>query len=160
VHNPPVIILDEPTVGLDPIQIKEIRSLIKELGNDHAVILSTHILPEVQESCSHVQIIHQGQIILYETVAGLNLQANTATLKLMTRAAIDKSRLMVIAGVIQVEIVAATEYLIRHSQEANPIEAITETVISAGWGLIEITPLKRSMEDIFIALTQSNDESK
>ena len=71
-HNPEVIILDEPTVGLDPIQIREIRTLIRELGQDHGVILSTHILSEVQESCSHVQIIHQGQLILSESIAGLN----------------------------------------------------------------------------------------
>lgn len=72
-HNPPVIVLDEPTVGLDPIQIKEIRSLIKELGVDHGVILSTHILSEVQETCSDVQIIHQGQLVLSKTIAELDL---------------------------------------------------------------------------------------
>lgn len=72
-HDPPVIVLDEPTVGLDPIQIKEIRSLIKELGVDHGVILSTHILSEVQETCTDVQIIHQGQLVLSKTVAELDL---------------------------------------------------------------------------------------
>jgi ABC-2 type transport system ATP-binding protein len=72
-HNPPVIVLDEPTVGLDPIQIKEIRSLIKELGVEHGVILSTHILSEVQETCTDVQIIHQGQLVLNSTMAELNL---------------------------------------------------------------------------------------
>lgn len=72
-HNPPVIVLDEPTVGLDPIQIKEIRSLIKELGVDHGVILSTHILSEVQETCTDVQIIHQGQLVLSKTIAELDL---------------------------------------------------------------------------------------
>ncbi len=72
-HNPPVIVLDEPTVGLDPIQIKEIRSLIKELGVDHGVILSTHILSEVQETCTDVQIIHQGQLVLSSSVAELDL---------------------------------------------------------------------------------------
>lgn len=73
VHNPPLIVLDEPTVGLDPIQIKEIRSLIKELGAHHGVILSTHILSEVQETCSDVQIIHQGKLVLSQTMAELNL---------------------------------------------------------------------------------------
>lgn len=72
-HNPPLIVLDEPTVGLDPIQIKEIRSLIKELGIDHGVILSTHILSEVQETCTDVQIIHQGQLVLSKTIAELEL---------------------------------------------------------------------------------------
>jgi ABC-2 type transport system ATP-binding protein len=73
-HNPPLIVLDEPTVGLDPIQIKEIRSLIKELGVDHGVILSTHILSEVQETCTDVQIIHQGQLVLSQTMTELGLQ--------------------------------------------------------------------------------------
>jgi ABC-2 type transport system ATP-binding protein len=72
-HNPPLIVLDEPTVGLDPIQIKEIRSLIKELGVEHGVILSTHILSEVQETCTDVQIIHQGQLVLNKTLAELDL---------------------------------------------------------------------------------------
>ena len=72
-HNPPVIVLDEPTVGLDPIQIKEIRCLIKELGVNHGVILSTHILSEVQETCTDVQIIHQGQLVLSKSIADLNL---------------------------------------------------------------------------------------
>lgn len=72
-HNPPVIVLDEPTVGLDPIQIKEIRSLIKELGVNHGVILSTHILSEVQETCTDVQIIHQGKLVLSQSMAELDL---------------------------------------------------------------------------------------
>lgn len=72
-HNPPVIVLDEPTVGLDPIQIKEIRSLITQLGADHGVILSTHILSEVQETCTDVLIIHQGQLALSNSIAELKL---------------------------------------------------------------------------------------
>jgi ABC-2 type transport system ATP-binding protein len=76
-HNPPLIILDEPTVGLDPIQIKEIRSLIKELGKNHGVILSTHILSEVQETCTDVQIIHQGRLVLNKTIAELDLNKHS-----------------------------------------------------------------------------------
>jgi ABC-2 type transport system ATP-binding protein len=72
-HNPPLIVLDEPTVGLDPLQIKEIRTLIKELAAEHGVILSTHILSEVQETCTDVQIIHQGRLVLSKTVAELEL---------------------------------------------------------------------------------------
>ena len=76
-HNPPVIVLDEPTVGLDPIQIKEIRSLIKELGVNHAIILSTHILSEVQETCTDVQIIHQGRLVLSQSIAELALDKHS-----------------------------------------------------------------------------------
>src|SRR3990172_6237639 len=71
IHSPALVILDEPTVGLDPIQIREIRALIRELAGEHSVILSTHILPEVQAICDRVQIIHKGELMLSDTIAGL-----------------------------------------------------------------------------------------
>jgi len=156
-HNPEVIILDEPTVGLDPIQIREIRTLIRELGKDHGVILSTHILTEVQESCSHVQIIHQGQLILNESIAGLNQYMNTGSLQVTTRLAPDASVLMAIPGVSSIETMAGNRIRIHHSLTNDPTQHITETIIAAGWGLQELTPVKKSMEDIFIAITRDND---
>ncbi len=155
-HNPEVIVLDEPTVGLDPIQIREIRALIRELGQDHGVILSTHILTEVQESCSHVQIIHQGQLILNETIAGLNRQMDTGTLQVTTRFAPDINSLLTIPGVNSIESIAENRIKIHHSVTANPAEQITEHIIAAGWKLQELTPIKRSMEDIFISLTKEH----
>jgi ABC-2 type transport system ATP-binding protein len=80
IHSPAVVILDEPTVGLDPIQIREIRSLIRELGNDHGIILSTHILPEVQATCNRVQIIHHGQLVFADSTAGLEQRMNATSL--------------------------------------------------------------------------------
>lgn len=157
-HNPEVIVLDEPTVGLDPIQIREIRALIRELGQDHGVILSTHILTEVQESCSHVQIIDQGQLILNETIAGLNRQMDTGTLQVVTRLAPDTNRLLTIPGVSSIETIAENRIKIHHSVTANPAEQIAEQIIAAGWGLQELTPVKRSMEDIFISLTKEHRE--
>ena len=154
-HNPNVIILDEPTVGLDPIQIKEIRNLIKELGQEHGIILSTHILPEVQESCTHVQIIHQGELVLKETVAGLNLQMGTTKISLITRKPVDIERLNALAIVSSVETVTECHYLIHCKNEDNFVERLTETVIAEGWGLVEITPVKRSLEDVFITLTNA-----
>ncbi|NOQ35360.1 MAG: ATP-binding cassette domain-containing protein [Methylococcaceae bacterium] len=155
-HNPEVIILDEPTVGLDPIQIKEIRSLIKELGTEHGIILSTHILPEVQESCSHVQIIHQGELVLKETVAGLNQQMGSSRIQLTTRKAVDINKLNAIDAVTNIETQVEGQYLIHHQSTANPLEALTEIVIAHGWGLEEISPVKRSLEDVFINLTNSS----
>jgi ABC-2 type transport system ATP-binding protein len=70
-HNPPVVILDEPTVGLDPIQIREIRELIRELGKEHGIILSTHILPEVQAVCDRVQILNRGKTVFNDTLEGV-----------------------------------------------------------------------------------------
>ena len=74
IHTPAVVILDEPTVGLDPIQIREIRALIRELGKEHGIILSTHILPEVQAVCNRVQIIHQGRLVFSDSTAGFEQQ--------------------------------------------------------------------------------------
>jgi len=158
-HNPDVIILDEPTVGLDPIQIREIRSLIKELGQDHGVILSTHILPEVQESCTHVQIIQHGKLIFHETIAGLNRHMNTSTLQIKTRLPADFNALKAIPGVISVEGHSEHVTLIHHDQTPNLSEHIAETAIRLGWGLIEVTELKRSIEDIFVKLTQAASEA-
>ena len=157
-HNPDIIVLDEPTVGLDPIQIREIRSLIRELGQDHGVILSTHILSEVQESCTDVQIIQHGKLIFNETITGLNLQMNTACLELTTRNAVDYNTLKAIPGVIEVEGLTNQRTRIHYDNGQNPIEHIAETVVNVGWGLLEMTPVKRSMEDIFIALTQASSK--
>ncbi len=157
-HNPEVIVLDEPTVGLDPIQIREIRTLIRELGQDHGVILSTHILTEVQESCSHVQIIHQGQLILNETIAGLNRQMDTGTLQITTRLVPDINSLLTLPGISSIETMSQNRIKIHHSVTANPVEQIAEHIITAGWGLQELTPIKRSMEDIFISLTKDHRE--
>ncbi|MDO9049302.1 MAG: ABC transporter ATP-binding protein [Methylobacter sp.] len=157
-HNPEVIVLDEPTVGLDPIQIREIRALIRELGQDHGVILSTHILTEVQESCTHVQIIDQGQLILTETIAGLNRQMDTGTLQVATRLPSDIHSLLTIPGVSSIESITENRIIIHHSVTANPAEQIAAFIIAAGWGLQELTPVKRSMEDIFISLTKEHRE--
>ena len=153
-HNPEIIILDEPTVGLDPIQIREIRELIRELGQDHGVILSTHILTEVQESCSHVQIIHQGRLILNETIAGLNRQMNTGTLRVATRLEPNVGVLLTLPGVTSIDKITEHQIKIHHSMTDNTVERIAETIIASGWGLQELTPVKQSMEDIFITLTQ------
>lgn len=158
-HNPEVIILDEPTVGLDPIQIREIRALIRELGRDHGVILSTHILTEVQESCSRVQIIHQGRLILNETIAGLNRQMDSSCLEVITRLPPDRDTLLAIPGVISIEQVADNKIRIHHSAATDPAKQIAETIVTDGYGLEELIPVKKSMEDIFIALTQESPEN-
>jgi ABC-2 type transport system ATP-binding protein len=94
-----VVILDEPTVGLDPIQIREIRALIRELGENHGIILSTHILPEVQATCSRVQIIHRGQLVFSATLAELQEQMTTQSLVLDCQAPPDLQTLEAMPGV-------------------------------------------------------------
>jgi ABC-2 type transport system ATP-binding protein len=153
-HTPAVIILDEPTVGLDPIQIREIRELIRDLGREHGIILSTHILPEVQESCTRVQIIHKGQLVLNDSIEGLEQQMRASSLVLETRETPDPVLLTGIDGVQTVEFLDERRCRIFHDKDRNPAEHIAEIVVSRGLGLLELTPERRTMEEIFIDITQ------
>ncbi|NOT86468.1 MAG: ABC transporter ATP-binding protein [Methylococcaceae bacterium] len=156
-HNPAVIILDEPTVGLDPLQIREIRLLIRELGQDHGIILSTHILSEVQESCTHVQIIQAGRLILKTSINDLNKQLQATGLNIVTRSPMDVDKLSLIDGVTAIEVLSPCHVRVQHAEigRANPPEAIAAMIVSCGWGLQEITPIQNSLEDEYIRLTQS-----
>jgi ABC-2 type transport system ATP-binding protein len=153
-HTPAVIILDEPTVGLDPIQIREIRELIRELGAEHGIILSTHILPEIQEVCTRVQIIHRGQLVLNDSIEGLERNMRALSLSLRTRLAADVAKLQGIAGVHSIDDLGDNHYRVFHEPDASPACAIAETAVFAGWGLLELTPERRSLEQIFIDITQ------
>jgi len=153
-HSPAVIVLDEPTVGLDPLQIREIRELVRELGREHGIILSTHILPEIQEVCTRVQIIHQGQLVLNDSIAGLERNMRALSVLLRTGQTPELPRLQAIAGVQAIDALGDGRYRIFHDQDASPACAIAETVVSLGWGLLELTPERRSMEQIFIDTTQ------
>lgn len=156
VHNPPVIILDEPTVGLDPLQSLGIRKLIGELGNDHGVVLSTHLLNEVQETCSHVQIIHHGQLVMSESIAGLNNRLATGCLLVSTQKPADVKGLLAVPGVLSIDCLDSLHLRVHYHVATSPGEALAQTIIAAGWGLQEITPVKQSIEDIFLVLTQEN----
>ena len=153
-HNPSVIILDEPTVGLDPIQILEIRQLIRELGQQHSVILSTHILPEVQQSCSRVQIIHHGKLVLNESIEGLSRRMSSSSLLLRTAQAIDLTNLKSISHIHSIDELADNYYRIHHDQDVNLAETLAKLVVSNDWGLLELTPEKHDMEHIFLSITQ------
>ena len=156
-HNPSVIILDEPTVGLDPIQILEIRQLIRELGQQHSVILSTHILPEVQQSCSRVQIIHHGQLVLNESIEGLSRRMSSSSLLLRTAQAVDMPALQSISHIQSIDELADHHYRIHHDQGVSLAENLAKLVVSNNWGLLELTPEKQDMEHIFLSITQSSD---
>ena len=153
-HNPQVIVLDEPTVGLDPLQIREIRALIRDLGREHGIILSTHILTEVEESCTHVQIIHQGRLILNETIAGLQRQMHSCTLEVITRTRPDLKALSALPGVLLVEPMADNRLYVHHGVHDNPAKQLAELIVASGWGLEELAPVKKSLEDVFIQLTR------
>jgi ABC-2 type transport system ATP-binding protein len=153
IHSPAVVVLDEPTVGLDPIQIREIRHLIRELSNEHSVILSTHILPEVQATCDRVQIINQGKLVLSDSIEGLVQRMQTSSLRLRTKNLADKEALMMIEGVVAVDVLEEGYLQIKHRPELNPAAAVASMAVERHWELLELTPERRSLEEIFVDIT-------
>jgi ABC-2 type transport system ATP-binding protein len=152
VHNPAVVILDEPTIGLDPMQIFEIRGLIRHLGQEHGIILSTHILSEVQAVCSHVQIINQGELILSDTITGLLTHIQTTHLQIGLRRPPDIQELLQISGVKAVESVDESRFRIRYAAENSPAEMLVTQSVAHNWGLYELIPEQRSLEQVFVDL--------
>jgi len=157
VHSPAVVILDEPTVGLDPLQVREIRALIRELGDKHGVILSTHILPEVQAVCDRVQIIHQGRLVLNERLDSLSLDTGTSWLKLGFRQPPEAEQLQALPGVLRVEDAGDGYFLVYHEPEQDPTDALLARTVAEGWGLTELVPQKHSLEEVFVQLTCGED---
>ncbi len=159
IHSPAVVVLDEPTVGLDPIQIRQIRSLIRELGGEHSVILSTHILPEVQATCDQVQIIHQGKLVLNDSIEGLMQHMQTSSLLLRLGQPANQNLLLSINGVSGIDDLENGYIRIHHNPDTNPAAAIAQTAVTEEWGLLELTPEKRSLEEIFVDITTSETDS-
>lgn len=153
IHNPMVVILDEPTVGLDPIQIRDIRALIKEIGGNHSVILSTHILPEVEMVCDHVQIIDKGKLVFNGSIDILKQQRNGNKLLVGFNKPPVAEALLGIDGVTQAEQLPSGLWRIRFSEGQLPAETIVQTSVSQGWGLYQIGPDQTSLEDVFVQLT-------
>jgi len=156
-HNPAVIILDEPTVGLDPIQRLEIRTLIRELGQQHSVILSTHILSEVQQSCSRVQIIHHGNLVLNESIDGLSRRMTSSSLLVRFREQADMETLRATDNIESIDTLEDNRFRIHHKQGISLSEDIAKLAVNQQWGLLELTPEKHDMEHIFLSITQEAD---
>ncbi|MCI0667645.1 MAG: ABC transporter ATP-binding protein [Methylococcaceae bacterium] len=153
-HSPALIILDEPWVGLDPIQIREMRELILELGRSHGVILSSHILSEVQDTCTRTLMIHQGRLILDTDIAGLEQSIENASLLLKTRRPADPGLLMQIHGVDSVEGLNENSYRIKFRKNHDPAEEISQTAVKSGWGLLELRAERGTIEELFIQLAE------
>jgi ABC-2 type transport system ATP-binding protein len=153
IHLPPVVILDEPTVGLDPIQIREIRVLIRELGKEHGVILSTHILPEVQATCDRVQIINKGELVLNESIEGLEHHMKSASLTVAFRHPPAQETLEKLPGVKSVRPETDGRMHVFHEAEQNPTDTILRLAVENNWGLYEIRPGRLSLEQVFLELT-------
>ncbi|MBD2245349.1 ABC transporter ATP-binding protein [Nostoc sp. FACHB-888] len=166
VHDPPAIILDEPTVGLDPRQIIEVRNLIKSLAGTHTIILSTHILPEVSMTCSRVAIINRGKVVATNTPENLMTQLTGGSgyeLEIEGEAALAKQVLQNVAGVSLIESIPTTgghqpqenrAYLRVISQPGKePGKDIVATLVRAGFGLHELKRVNATLEDVFLQLT-------
>ena len=160
IHQPDVVILDEPTVGLDPNQIREIRTLIRELATQHSVILSTHILPEVEAVCDRVQILHRGKIVFADSVDGLRRSRQTEilllgfahppTLEAFIAATGASAALLRDNGLFQVPCAA----------DSALAQAITQAASANAWGLTQMTPEHTSLEDVFAELTDSSQNTE
>ena len=166
IHNPDVLILDEPTAGLDPHQIIETRDLIKSLAGNHTIILSTHILPEVEQTCERVIIIAKGKLVAMDTVANLTSRlrgAETVAVEVLAadEAAVQRG-LEQVAGVSRVipkEHRDGKFNFIVESLEGRHIRpGLAKAVIDSGWQLNELHAVGLSLEEIFLQLTASADE--
>jgi len=153
IHVPALVILDEPTVGLDPIQIREIRALIRELGQEHSVILSTHILPEVQAVCDRVQIIDKGALVYSDTIAGLDQRMQSSSILLAMHKPPAEQVLLSIAGVLSVDAVSDEHYRIHFDPQCNPAQQLVEASVSGNWCLYELVPERMSLEQVFVDIT-------
>jgi gliding motility-associated transport system ATP-binding protein len=154
IHQPQVIILDEPTVGLDPIQMIDIRKLILELGEQHGIILSTHILPEVQAVCDRVQIIHQGKSVFNKKMSQLKSN-NQATLRLQNP--VNIKALDALPGVNSVAEISNQYFLLNGDNLQDSLADISLYCVENQWGLLEISPKQNTLEQVFIDLTSGED---
>ena len=159
-HRPAVVVLDEPTVGLDPIQIREIRELMRELGDDHGVILSTHILPEVQAVCDRVQILHEGRLVLDENLAQLSKDQHPHSTRVKFRRPPSGKALTGLAGVRRVEALDADTLRLHHATDEALAERIVAASVAGDWGLYELVSESRSLEEIFVELTFGEDRAR
>jgi len=168
IHNPDVLILDEPTSGLDPKQINETRDLIRGLAGDHTIILSTHILPEVEQICERVIIIAKGKVVATDTVHNLTNRlrgVETVAVEVEPRtgaldAAVVQSRLEQVSGVSRVILKDSRDG--RHLFEAESLQGkairgdLARSIVESGWNLYELRPVALSLEEVFLSLTSTD----
>ncbi|MBM4125584.1 MAG: ABC transporter ATP-binding protein [Nitrospira sp.] len=160
-HDPPVLILDEPTVGLDPKQIIEIRELIKSLAGSHTVILSTHILPEATAVCQRVVIINGGRIVAEDTPERLSArlrQSEKISVTVKQPPADLTARLQALPGILNVfETADSGALLLECALGQDRRDDIARYIVSNGWGLIELKTVSLTLEDVFLHLIQHEE---
>jgi gliding motility-associated transport system ATP-binding protein len=160
IHNPDVLILDEPTAGLDPKQIIETRNLIKELAGDHTIVLSTHILPEVSQTCERVVIINKGRVVAEDTPQNLTARlrgSETMYVQVDANGGDAQAAFQGLAGVTRVGVADRHEGIVGYEVESESGRDIrrdlARTIVTQGWGLLELRPMHMSLEEIFLSLT-------
>ena len=168
IHNPDVLVLDEPTAGLDPKQINETRDLIKDLAGEHTIILSTHILPEVEQTCEQVIIINRGKLVATDSVRNLQARARGAESVVMEVAGRNGSlevpsvqqKLEQVPGVSRVfckEQIDSRAVFEVESQKGQFVRGdLARAVVESGWDLNELRPAAMSLEEVFLQLTEND----
>jgi len=162
IHEPEVLILDEPTIGIDPIQVAMTRQLIRELGKEHTILLSTHILPEVSIICERVIILHEGKIVAEDSIENLSsLISGSKRIHLEVTGPTKKvaERLRQIEGVHHVSY-QGSHYIVECSVGQDPRGKIMETIVQGGWTLLSLESVEMSLEDIFLKLTTKEETSQ
>lgn len=165
-NNPPVLILDEPTNGLDPRQIIEVREIIRSLGSDHTVILSTHILPEVSMTCNRVAIINEGQLVKIDTPENLTMQLRGSESIILQvegpipeiETAFSQHNAVTAVAVQPGNLDNIATYKVEATIGSDIRKALAALVVNHGWGLLELKSESLSLEDIFLRLTTKEEE--
>jgi len=164
--NPEVLILDEPTAGLDPKQINETRQLIKELRGDHTVILSTHILPEVSQTCTRVVIINKGKVVAVDTPDNLTSRlrgSETMYVQVDAMGADAGGALAGLPGVTKITAADAGDGVVGLEVESETgrdvRRELAAAIVGRGWGLLELRPMRMSLEDVFLKLTTQESDA-
>lgn len=160
IHQPQVIILDEPTVGLDPAQIRDIRTLIRELGNGHSVILSTHFLGEVENICDRVEILHHGRLIYGDSSLKMQQYGYQPGFLVTLLTPPPLAALQIIEGVQHVEQISPTQFRILHALGSPTGATLLALAAQHQWQAQQLTPLQASLEDVFMQLTQDQPERR
>jgi len=153
VHNPKFVVLDEPTNGLDPNQIVEIRELVKEIAQDHSVLLSTHILSEVQATCEYIRMIEHGNVVFTGTMDEFDnyITPDSFVANIDNQPPVEE--LKQLPGISGVEVLGGARYRFHFKGGRDVMQSVIETSVSRGWGLSEITLEKSSLDEIFAQLS-------
>ncbi len=162
IHEPEVLIMDEPTIGIDPIQVAMTRKLIKELSKERTILLSTHILPEASMTCERVIIIHEGKIVAEDRIENLSsMVAGSKRIRLEVEGPSQKvtDRLRQIKGVLRVKY-DGSHHTVEYPAKQDLRSKITQAIVQGGWTLLSLEAIEMSLEDIFLKLTTEEETNQ